>query len=128
MNKELRLAEILVELELVEKEIREREKTDSNEDWYVFCNNMQDVWDKHAKLKREKRMIITPEFNEIPRHAHVMTLKDFIENVKSGGFIDDDGFGSYVRDGKESDINIHPSDIQHGAIRDDFDSVAWYNK
>lgn len=84
--------------------------------------------DKHAKLNREKRMLMTPEFNDIPDYADVMSLKDFIENVECGGFIDYDGSGNYVRDGKESNITINPSDIRYGAIRDDFDSVAWYNK
>ena len=96
--------------------------------WVAYSEHMDEVWEKHAKLNREKRMLKTPEFNDIPEYAHVMTLKDFIENVESGGFIDYDGNGSYVRDGKESNITIYPSDIQYGAIRDDFDTIAWYNR
>jgi hypothetical protein len=128
MNNELRLAEIEVELQNVEKEIEEREKTDPNEGWDVYCDHMEEVWEKRDKLNREKRMLMIPEFNDIPDYADVMSLKDFIENVNFGGFIDDDGSGSYVRDGKESNISIYPSDIMHGCVRKDFDSVAWYNK
>lgn len=89
---------------------------------------MEEVWEKRNKLNREKCMIMTPTFREIPEYAHVMTLEDFIENVECGGFNDYDGNGRYVRNGKESDIGIYPSDIEHGSVRDDFDSVGWYNK
>lgn len=128
INPELRLAEIEIELQIVDKEIEEREKTDPNEGWNAFCVHMQPLWDKYSKLYREKRMLMTPEFNDIPDYADVMSLEEFVECVKDGGFIDSDGNGSYVRDGKESDINIYPSDIQYDSVRDDFDSVAWYNK
>lgn len=125
---ELRLAEIKLELQNVRKEIEEREKTDPNQGWDAYCEHMDEVWEKEAKLNREKRMLMTPEFDEISDYADVMSLKDFIENVKDGGFIDYDGHGYYVKDGKESNIIIHPSDIEHGCIRKDFDSVAWYNR
>lgn len=137
VNPELRLAEIEVELQIVEVETKEREKTDPNKGknfadianaWEIYCKHMEEVWEKGAKLGREKRMLMTPEFNDVPEYADVMSLEDFIENVNCGGFIDSDGSGSYVRDGKESDISIYPSDIIHGSIRKDFDSVAWYNK
>jgi hypothetical protein len=57
-----------------------------------------------------------------------MSLKNFISNVKSGGFIDYDGFGRYVRNNEESDITILPSDIKHKSIRKDFDTIIWFNK
>lgn len=77
---------------------------------------------------RELRMLIPVEFDELPDYGTVMSLKEFIECVKSGGFIDYDGYGSYVKDGKESNITIHPSDIAYGVIREGFDTIIWYNR
>ena len=71
---------------------------------------------------------MTPEFRDLSDVGDVMSLEDFVMNVKDGGFIDYDGSGRYVRDGKESNISIYPSDIRYDSVRDDFDSVAWYNK
>ena len=128
MDNEKRLKEIEIELEKVDVEIEEREKTDPLKGWVAYSEHMEEVWEKRNKLNREKRMLMTPTFREIPNYADVMTLEEFIGDVEFGGFIDSDGSGRYVRDGKESDISIYPSDIEHGCVRKDFDSVAWYNK
>ena len=69
-----------------------------------------------------------PVFDELSDYGDVMPLTAFIECVKDGGFIDYDGFGYYVRDGKESDIMIHPSDIKRGNVRKDFDTIIWFNR
>jgi hypothetical protein len=128
MNNEKRLAELEIELEAIRKQIREMELNDPCGDWNEFCMYMKPVWDKQAKLDREKRMLMTPEFDELPTYGHVMSLKEFIECVKDGCFIDYDGHGRYVRDGKESNIHIYPSDIKHKAVRKDFDTIIWFNK
>jgi hypothetical protein len=73
-------------------------------------------------------MMMPYELDNIPDFADVMPLKEFIKCVESGGFIDYDGYGHYVLDGKETNIIIQPSDVKHGAIRWEFDSVAWYNR
>lgn len=77
---------------------------------------------------RELRMLMPVEYDDLPDYGTVMSLKEFIENVKSGGFIDYDGYGSYVKDGKESNITIYPSDIAYGVIREGFDTIIWYNR
>ena len=130
-----RLQEIEEELEVVRKEIHELEKTEppySSEDpagsWDAYCKHMQPAWDKQAKLGREKRMLMTPEFDDLPDYGDVMTLKHWLECVDCGGFIDYDGHGNYVRDGKKSNITIHPSDVRHDSIRDDFDTIIWFNR
>lgn len=137
MDNEKRLLEIESEIEIVDKEIEEREKTDPNKGknfadlanaWEIYCEHMQEVWDKRAKLNREKRMLMTPEYEELPKYGDVMSLKGFIECVNSGGFIDYDGSGSYVKDGKESNISIYPSDVQNNSVRDDFDTIIWFNR
>jgi hypothetical protein len=45
------------------------------------------------KLSRQIRLIREPEMSEIDEVGHIMTLKSFVSNVKSGGFIDYDGYG-----------------------------------
>jgi hypothetical protein len=68
------------------------------------------------------------DLSELPDYGDVMTLEHFIENVKDGGFIDYDGFGNYVKDGKMSNIEIYPSDVKHNMIRKDFDTIIWFNR
>jgi len=135
VDPKVRLAEIEVELEQVYEEIDELEKTeppyDSNDmggSWEKYKAHMKPAWDKQAKLGREKRMLMTPEFDELSEYGDVMSLEHFFDCVKGGGFIDYDGFGRYVRDGKESNIDIYPSDIQHKSVRDDFDTIIWFNR
>jgi len=128
MDIEKRLKEIEIELEKVEAEIEEREKTDPLKGWEIYCAHMQPLWNKESKLDREQRMLKTPEFKKISNYGDVMSLESFIECVKDGGFIDYDGFGRYVKDDKESDINIYPSDIGYGAVRKDFDTIIWFNR
>ena len=130
MNIELKLAEIEVKLQVVDKEICELELNDPTNNWDEHCIYMKSTWDKQAKLNREKRMLMIPEFTDRDFDADddVMSLKNFIENVNDGGFIDYDGFGRYIRGNQESNIDIYPSDIRHDAIRDDFDTIIWFNR
>lgn len=83
---------------------------------------------KVAELSRQIRMIKPGTFDAIPEYGDVMSLKEFIETVNDGGFIDYDGSGNYVRDGKMSDISIYPSDVKHNAVRNDFDTIVWFNR
>lgn len=60
------------------------------------------------------------------------SVKEFIQNVECGGFIDDDGCGMPViktSSGKflYKDESIYPSDVLEGK-KLDFDYVAWFNK
>jgi len=91
-------------------------------------NRCQPELGQLTKLETKLRMEKTPEFSKLSDFGSVMTLADFIENVKCGGFIDYDGYGHYVKDGKESDIEIYPSDVKKGNIRKDFDTIIWFNR
>lgn len=84
--------------------------------------------EKSSKLSRELRMIMVPEFDNLSDYGSVMTLESFIENCNAGGFIDYDGFGKYIKDDKESNILIYPSDVQYDTIRSDFDTIIWFNR
>mgnify|MGYP000856000623 CR=1 FL=1 len=68
------------------------------------------------------------ELKNKPEYGDVLSLTDFIDNCKSGGFIDYDGYGYYMKDGKVTDIEIYPSDINKGFIRKDMDGVLWLNR
>jgi hypothetical protein len=57
-----------------------------------------------------------------------MTLKEFVSTCKCGGFIDYDGSGNYIKDGKMSDIDIFPSDVKTNLYRHDFDQIIWFNR
>ncbi len=83
---------------------------------------------KIASLNREKRLIMIPEFSKLPNFGDVMPLQEFIERVNSGGFIDYDGYGLYIKDNQESNIEIYPSDVKHNSVRKDFDTIIWFNK
>lgn len=135
MDNEKRLKEIEAELEAVYEEMDLKEKnqpaydpdnpTESFEKYKAF---MKTEWKMEAKLEREKRMLMTPEFSELSTYGDVMTLKHWLDCVECGGFIDYDGWGKYVKDGKESNIMIKPSDVKHNSVRKDFDTIIWFNR
>jgi len=127
-DQEIRLLELDIEIELKRTEISMKEEEDPTDCWEDFCEYMQPEWDALAELDREKRMLMIPEFDELPTNGDVMSLNDFIEAVKNGWFIDYDGFGNYVRDGKETNIMVFPSDVEHKSLRKDFDTIIWYNR
>ena len=84
---------------------------------------------KLRALDRELRMILPCELmDKIDAEDDVMTIKEFTNAVKSGLFIDTDGYGRYVKDGKKTTITILPSDVKYQAIRKDFNTIVWFNK
>lgn len=97
----------------------------SFEEWQKL---MSVTHDRLEELDTKKRMSMAPTFRPYGGNGTLMSLQEFIESVKSGGFIDYDGSGSYMKDGQETDIRIHPSDVENGNIRKDFTEIAWYNK
>lgn len=85
---------------------------------------------KIAELERENRMERPASLGEEVDHKEedVMSLNDWKECVNQGLFIDYDGYGEYVKDGRKTKIEIYPSDLKYGAIREEFDTVVWYNR
>jgi uncharacterized protein YigE (DUF2233 family) len=79
-------------------------------------------------LERELRTIMPYKLMDKVDDDDVMTIKEFISAVKSGLFIDYDGYGRYVKDGKKTNIVILPSDVKYQAIRRDFNRMVWFNK
>lgn len=135
MENEARLQEIEKQEEVLHEILEEKEKNWNYDDgdfglegYEKYRKNREPEVSQLSKLDREKRMLMTPKFDELPDYGDVMSLEDFKGNVACGGFIDYDGYGHYVRDGKESNIEIYPSDVRHGSIRDDFDTIIWFNR
>jgi hypothetical protein len=57
----------------------------------------------------------------------VYTVDEFRNLVEAGMFIDYDGFGHPVKDGKaDSGINIYPSQVSK--IPEDATHIVWYNQ
>jgi hypothetical protein len=84
---------------------------------------------KLRALDRELRMILPCELmDKIDGTDDVMTIIEFTNAVKSGLFVDTDGYGRYVKDGKKTNITIVPSDVKFQAIRKDFNTIVWFNK
>ena len=56
-----------------------------------------------------------------------MTVQEFYECCAVGLFIDYDGSGRYVEDGKMASIGVSPSSILK-KIDDRFSHVVWFNR
>ena len=123
-------------LKQVEKEIEETQvafdikwhEDNTDRPWNEFLEYARSEIKKLDELSREKRMMMPYKMEEIPDYGDVMSLKDFVECIKDGGFTDDDGYGNYAKDEMMTNINVYPSDVKHNAIRKDFDAVVWFNK
>lgn len=94
-----------------------------------FCERAKDVKEqlyfigKHMRLKKSPTVEYGKEWK-----GDLYTLERFIDLVKNGGFIDDDGFGYYATDEVKSDITIYPSDIMENIYRKDFTHIIWFNR
>lgn len=117
------------ELELAEYEYEIRFKSAPNDlDWNGLNEYMSSISKKVSEINRKLRLIMEPTFSELSTFGDVMSLDRFIDYVNMGGFIDYDGYGLYVKDDMESNIEIYPSDVKHNSIRTDFDTIIWFNR
>ena len=69
----------------------------------------------------------TFKLGPIPSYGDHMPIEDFVVYVKTGCFIDYDGFGDYATDNEVTDISISPSDVKHG-LDPRWTHIVWYNK
>jgi hypothetical protein len=81
-----------------------------------------------SKLSRRLRLIKPYEVTDIPDHGDVMTLNQFKNICRNGGFIDYDGFGHYLDGDKMTDIIILPSDVKHKSLRHELNRIIWFNR
>lgn len=96
---------------------------------YVEWSKQYDkAWKEYTKLNREYKLEKEYTLKSIPSYGDLFTMVEFIDCVKSGGFIDSDGCGNYATKDQMSDIEVKPSDIRSGVYRKDFTHVVWFNK
>lgn len=125
-----RIKEINQQIEILNHKIDAVDETwDFKKDFYEYQEALEPYSSEVEKLDRERRLITNDYTLEpISKGSTVMTLKQFIKNVKCGGFIDYDGSGNYAIGNEESNISIYPSDVEFKSLRKDFDKVVWYNR
>lgn len=93
---------------------------------YEFPEN---VLSAEARIRYMYRDPIHHTPDDIPGYAHVMTIEEFTSHCESRGFINYDGFGRYVKDGKEYPVEVYPSHLFRDFGFDKrYTHVAWYNK
>lgn len=64
---------------------------------------------------------------KLPDYGDLMTVKDFREACESGAFIDYDGSGHPVKDGKMMrTLDVIPSKL--GRIPEDATHIMWFNR
>lgn len=123
--------EMWTRVDVLEKITRDKQKKFD----FIKCKSFAEfdeltaVEDKElGQLSRKIRMIEKVELTELSNNGDVMSLDSFIENVKYGGFIDYDGYGHYISEGKDTNIDILPSDITHRMYRKEFNKIIWFNR
>lgn len=124
-----RLEKRIEELQILyDKKDSEWDWSNPNQDFEEYRKFMQPESTELSKLERELRFIIPYELSDIPDYGDIMLLNEFIECCKVGLFINSDGFGKYVKGGKETNIEIYPSNVKYDSIRYEFDTIIWFNK
>ena len=63
---------------------------------------------------------------ECPEYGDLMLVEDFQKHCKAGSFIDYDGYGCPVREGKMMSLYIYPSDLI--TIPEDATHIIWFNR
>lgn len=63
-----------------------------------------------------------------PENGEVMEAERFYWRCRNGLFMDHDGFGHYMYEGEETDLEALPSVILHKNVVRGFDGIVWYNK
>ena len=68
------------------------------------------------------------KLEKIPDYGDIMTLKEFIEQVKDGCLIDYDGTGYYATKNRITNLSVYPSDIYKGKINKRWSHIMWFNR
>ena len=92
------------------------------------------LWDIKAKRTwatitndlPEPQTKMTQYIDTIPDYGELMTIAEFSQSCESGFFIDYDGFGHPVKDGKMANITIVPSRLD--LLPPDATHIVWFNR
>jgi len=115
--------------------IKEQKKSDWDygRTWDEYLNLTVNEDKEIYQLDKELRIIRPYKTQDIPDYGTVMTLNEFKNSVKNGGFVDSDGSGNYIEtdaDGnmKMTDVPIYPSDVKEKSLRYKLNKIVWFNK
>lgn len=64
--------------------------------------------------------------SEVPEYGSLMTVEEWLDDVKRNLFIDYDGFGHAVKDGKCDSRAIYPSEAAE--VPEDATHIVWFNR
>ena len=95
-----------------------------------YCEQLKPISKKLAEIAHELQVLEPVEWDEIPDYGDLMTLEDWLECVKYGGFIDYDGFGRYSDGKRESNKEVRPSHVKKGRLlkNPEFTHIVWFNR
>lgn len=101
----------------------------SFEDWAsdghtIFANGRANA--RHRLRMERARPLPTVDYVDTPRIGDVMTVAHWREACEDGCFIDYDGFGSPMKDGKVARMTLYPS--QRHLVPLDATHIEWYNR
>jgi len=116
----------IIELNNIREE--KRKGWDHNRPWDEFVELTKGEDNEAIKLDRRIRLIRPYEISDIPDYGDVMTLNEFKNICRNGGFIDYDGHGHYIDGDKMTDINIYPSDVKTKSLRHELNKIIWFNR
>ena len=96
----------------------------------AFQAGMRPHNQKIAELTHQLQELEPVEWEEWDGNGDMFTLKNWIANVKGGGFIDYDGFGHYSDGKRESNKTVSPSHVKKGWLlkNPEFTHIIWYNR
>jgi len=116
----------IIELNVIKED--KRKDWDNSRPWeeYVELTKVED--EEIIKLDRRIRLLRPYEVSEIPDYGDVMTLNEFKNACRNGGFIDYDGSGNYIDGDKMTDISIYPSDVKAKSLRHELNKIIWFNR
>lgn len=96
-------------------------------------NEFQDMAHAEAEglylISKHKRLLQDPiiEYGK-ELNGDLYTIEEFKKMVEAGILTDYDGSGLYATETSTSDVEVIPSDVTEGLIREDFSHIMWFNK
>ena len=73
--------------------------------------------------------LCNPVFVDHDNYGDLMTVQDWLDCVKCGGFIDYDGHGCLATEEKQTNYDIQPSDAANGFVFPTWAThIRWYNR
>ena len=97
--------------------------------WDAACEKLKPIAielyfiDKYMRVKKDPSMAFGRKWK-----GSLITIEKFQEMAKNGQINDSDNLGYYATEKGQSDIEIYPSDVEAGIMRDDFYYVRLYKK